>query len=38
MKEIDTNCNVKKGQIQKNPFEDGAKKMGEQLKEMIKRK
>lgn len=39
MKEIDTSCNLDKaGNIKKNPLENGAKNMGEQLKEIIKRK
>ncbi|MCI3936996.1 hypothetical protein MQX03_07280 [Chryseobacterium aahli] len=39
MRSIDTNCNQDKaGNTKKNPMEDGAKQLGEQLKEMIKRK
>lgn len=38
MKNINLDCNFKKGKLQENPMNKGANEIGDKLKEMIKRK
>jgi len=38
MRSINLDCNFKKGQLQSNPMDKGAKEIGDLLKEMMKRK